>query len=168
MIEHLARAAAELQMKRNGRKCTQDGLLNSPPLKPEQVLQYNKTSSSSSPAKKPPPPSSPPPSYHQEGGPAAVAPWSKAEQSKFQEAVQKFGEQEPAKIANYMGTRSEAQIRAHIMNMKASQADQGTQEETPKKHKGRGRKPPTTAMNTVPNANFDVKSMLKNLGNNAI
>ena len=41
--------------------------------------------------------------------------------------------------------------------------DDGEEETPSKKRGGRGRKPPTTAMNTVPNANLDAKSLLKGL-----
>ena len=65
-----------------------------------------------------------------------------------------------------MGTRTEAQVRAYLSDvavleeaamMEKDLLDDGT----PRKKGGRGRKPPTTAMNTVPNANLDAQSMLR-------
>lgn len=157
MMEHLARAAVELQLKRAGRKSTEDGLLNSPAINTERVLHYNKDAYQSPPKKSAP-------------TKASVA-WTEDEQTKFRAAVQKVGTDDPAKIAKMMGTRNEAQVRTYLRNL--SEIEKGTAamekemlEDTPRKRGGRGRKPPTTAMNTVPNANLDAKSMLQNLRKN--
>lgn len=70
-------------------------------------------------------------------------------------------------IAQRMKTRSEQQVRAFLANQKQrakevrviEQDFVAGEEDTPRK-KGRGRKPPTQAMNTVPNANLDAKKLL--------
>lgn len=155
MIEHLARAAYELQLKRTGRKPAEDGLLSSPAINTEEVLHYNKNVR---------------PSPKKVGwkNQAPVA-WTQEEHARFQMAVDKVGTSDPAKIAKLMGSRNEAQVRAYMKNASeiekgAAAIEQEMLEDTPRKRGGRGRKPPTTAMNTVPNANLDAKSMLQNLG----
>ena len=72
-----------------------------------------------------------------------------------------------ADIASQLTTRTEAQVKAFLRNnqerQKESQAMEQEFNNSPRK-KGRGRKPPTQAMNTVPNANLDAKYLLSGKG----
>lgn len=95
-------------------------------------------------------------------GPAVT--WSQDERERFHAAARCTSD--PARISQLMGTRTEAQVRAYLSDvavleeaamMEKDLLDDGT----PRKKGGRGRKPPTTAMNTVPNANLDAQSMLR-------
>lgn len=166
MVEHLARAAAELHQKRTGKRSADEGLLNSPAMNTEEVFHYNKELSdkeryASSPTKKNP--------NNLQLDASSVA-WTEEEQEQFQAAIQKVGKDDPALIAKMMGnSRNEAQVGAYLKNMEelekgaaAMEKEMGTGDanDTPRKRGGRGRKPPTTAMNTVPNANLDAKAML--------
>ena len=68
-------------------------------------------------------------------------------------------------ISQRMKSRTEAQVRAYLQNQKqrareARAVEQDFDEENTPRKKGRGRKPPTQAMNTVPNANLDAKKLL--------
>lgn len=158
MVEHLARAAAELHQKRTGKRTTDEGLLNSPAMNTEEVFHYNKATN---PGKE---------TASAAGDSAAVAAkrsaksesWTIEEERKFQHAVQKCGTNDYRQIAKIMGTRTEKQVRAHIEHLSdLDLANSILDNETPRKRGGgRGRKPPTTAMNTVPNANLDAKAML--------
>ena len=70
-----------------------------------------------------------------------------------------------AEISQRMKSRTEAQVRAYLQNQKqrareARAVEQDFDEENTPRKKGRGRKPPTQAMNTVPNANLDAKKLL--------
>jgi hypothetical protein len=74
-------------------------------------------------------------------------------------------------ISQRMKSRTEAQVKAYLQNQKVRQrearaVEQDFEEENTPRKKGRGRKPPTQAMNTVPNANLDAKTLLsgKTLG----
>lgn len=96
-------------------------------------------------------------------GKSTVA-WTEQEKLQCQELV-KQGQSEE-EIAHHLKSKSEAQVRSYLQNKKQrqSQAQAVEQvfgdEDTPRKSKGRGRKPPTQAMNTVPNANLDAKTLL--------
>mmetsp|Transcript_3128 Transcript_3128/g.4742 ORF Transcript_3128/g.4742 Transcript_3128/m.4742 type:complete len:358 (-) Transcript_3128:76-1149(-) len=96
-------------------------------------------------------------------GKSTVA-WTEKEKLQCQELVQKGQSEE--EIAHHLKSKSEAQVRSYLQNKKQrqSQAQAVEQvfgdEDTPRKSKGRGRKPPTQAMNTVPNANLDAKTLL--------
>jgi hypothetical protein len=68
-------------------------------------------------------------------------------------------------ISQRMKSRTEAQVRAYLQNQKIRQrearaVEQDFEEDNTPRKKGRGRKPPTQAMNTVPNANLDAKTLL--------
>lgn len=154
MMEHLARAAMELHHKRTGRRIQSDT--------PPKATGTTKSAAAA--------------------GTTGVA-WTEEELIKFQQVVKK-GKKEPADIAKAMGTRTEAQVRAYLRNTQerqkgaraveqewgeaagGSENDKGGdggavgEEISPRKHGGRGRKPPTTAMNTVPNAKLDARSLL--------
>jgi len=126
MVEHLARAAAELHHKRIGKKPTEDGFLRSP-VDADKVFHYNKD-------------------YKKD------KPWNAEEKKKFTAAVAAVGK-DAAKIHKHMKgvDRTLEEVKAYLEN---------DQSESPRKRGGRGRKPPTTAMNTVNNASFDVRAML--------
>ena len=138
MMEHLARAAVELHHQRTGRKKSADGLLASP----MTGMIGEETAA---------------------GGPNKIA-WSEQEQGVVAAAHE--NKQTPMQIAKMLKTKTEAQVKAYLKNQ--SSRKKGTAEmeeemvlETPRKRGGRGRKPPTTAMNTVPNANLDARSLLQ-------
>ena len=103
MVEHLARAAAELHQKRAGKKTTEEGLLNSPAMNTEEVFQYNKDGNKD----------------RNNGGlqPSILFSWTADEQRKFEDAVRDVGVSDAGKIAKIMGTRSEAEVelpRYHV------------------------------------------------------
>ncbi|CAB9523951.1 expressed unknown protein [Seminavis robusta] len=165
MVEHLARAAAELHQKRTGKKNTDEGLLNSPAINTEEVFHYNREPDQigSSPA-----PGGPSPAKRKlptTTATATTAPWTQDERERFQAAFRCTPD--PTKIAQLMGTRDESQVLAYMSDpavMLMAQQEKVEEKEaadTPRKKGGRGRKPPTTAMNTVPNANVDAKDLLK-------
>ena len=138
MMEHLARAAVELHHQRTGRKKSADGLLASP----MTGMIGEETAA---------------------GGPNKIA-WSEQEQGVVAAAHE--NKQTPMQISKMLKTKTEAQVKAYLKNQ--SSRKKGTAEmeeemvlETPRKRGGRGRKPPTTAMNTVPNANLDARSLLQ-------
>jgi len=128
MMEHLARAAMELQAQRTGRKIASD-------------------------------------THLQQSSPATGIAWTEAEQMQIK-ALMQLGKNDPADLAANFTTRSEAQIRSYLKQQQSRlKAAQGVEEEvddgleSPRK-KGRGRKPPTQAMNTVPNAKLDIMNLL--------
>lgn len=146
MMEHLARVAMELHHQKTGRKIHSD-TPTPPPL--------SSTSKST------------------------VA-WTEAEKHQCQVLLdQGLGDYD---ISQRMKSRTEAQVRAYLQNQKIRQREARAVEQdfgeehsaaatntsnsttmTPRK-KGRGRKPPTQAMNTVPNANLDAKALLSGKG----
>ena len=74
--------------------------------------------------------------------------------------------QTPKQIAKLLPTKTEAQVKAYLKNLDSRKKGTAEMEEeilpeTPRKRGGRGRKPPTTAMNTVPNANLDARTLLQ-------
>lgn len=136
MMEHLARAAMELHHQRTGRRIASDNV--------------------SEPA--------PPPK------PAPSIVWTEQEQLQVQKALD-AGIKDPADIAAQLKTRSEAQVRAYLHNSKERQKGSAQMEEeftceivSPRRRGGRGKKPPTQAMNTVPNAKIDTKALLSGKG----
>jgi len=145
MMEHLARAAVELHHQRTGRKKSADGLLASPmtggfPVTPQ------------------------PDSATPKGAGSKLA-WTAEEQKTVTKALQQ--KKSASAIAKLLPSKTEAQVKAFLKNRKAKDSVQDAFEgdETPSKRKGgRGRKPPTTAMNTVPNANLDMKALLQGQG----
>ena len=143
MVEHLARAAAELHQKRGGKKASEGGLLQSPILNTEEVFNYNKDRKKEAKS---------------ETVPSILNSWTEGEQKKFQEAVDEFeddgDEVDAGKIAKRIKTRTKKEVLACLDQIEANELD-----ETPRKRGGRGRKPPTTAMFTV-NTNIDVKALL--------
>ena len=165
MVEHLARAAVELHHQRTGRKKSAEGLLASPINgligTPEQ------TNNAKSDAK--------------EGTTTGVATsgaagasvdnnnsnnkiaWTDEEQGIVAKALQKNEKITPNALAKLLKNKTEAQVKAYLKNQKdrAKNQDEVDEEITPRKRGGRGRKPPTTAMNTVPNANLDARSLLQ-------
>lgn len=154
MMEHLARAAVELHHQRTGRKKSADGLLASP------VTGFIGTS--------PTPPTSAAcdskPSSATKRDNAKIA-WTPEEQQIVEKAVAE--KKAPYAIAKLLKNKTEAQVKAFLKNQaKTSEQTDALEEdlESPsRKRGGRGRKPPTTAMNTVPNANLDAKSLLQGI-----
>jgi len=137
MMEHLARAAMELHHQRTGRRIASDNITEPPP--------------------KPSP------------GNASIV-WTEQERLQVQRALES-GTKEPADIASQLKTRTEAQVKAYLRNSKERQKGSAQIEEeitsdlvSPRRRGGRGRKPPTQAMNTVPNAKLDAKALLAGKG----
>eukprot|EP00540_Astrosyne_radiata_P023976 CAMPEP_0116830426 /NCGR_PEP_ID=MMETSP0418-20121206/4756_1 /TAXON_ID=1158023 /ORGANISM="Astrosyne radiata, Strain 13vi08-1A" /LENGTH=121 /DNA_ID=CAMNT_0004459527 /DNA_START=134 /DNA_END=499 /DNA_ORIENTATION=- len=66
------------------------------------------------------------------------------------------------KICEKLENRTETQVKVFLRNVEERQRAlaQQMEETTPRKHKGRGRKPPTQATNTVPHAKLNVKYLL--------
>ena len=131
MMEHLARAAMELQAQRTGRKISSDTQVQT--------------------------------------SPATGIAWTDSEQSQIK-ALMKEGKSDPSDLAANLTSRSEAQIKSYLKQQQSRlKAAQGVEEEvdngleTPRK-KGRGRKPLTQAMNTVPNAKLDIRNLLQGKG----
>jgi hypothetical protein len=136
MMEQLARVAMELHHQKTGRKIHSE---TPPPPSPVTEKQPN------------------------------IA-WTEQEKHQCQVLLdQGLAEVE---ISRRMKSRTEAQVRAYLQNQKqrlksVESVEQemlplenaNSNSETPRK-KGRGRKPPTQAMNTVPNANLDAKTLL--------
>jgi hypothetical protein len=130
-MEHLARAAMELQAQRMGRKISSD--------------------------------------THQVQSPATGIAWTETEQSQIKALLQQ-GKSDPADLAANLTSRSEAQIKSFLKQQESRlKAAKGVEEEvddgleSPRK-KGRGRKPATQAMNTVPNAKLDIRNLLQGKG----
>ncbi|CAJ1948327.1 unnamed protein product [Cylindrotheca closterium] len=145
MMEHLARAAVELHHQRTGRKKSADGLLASP-----MTGGF---------------PATPQPESTTPKGAGSKLAWTVEEQKTVTKALQQK-KSAPA-IAKLLPSKTEAQVKAFLKNRKAKDSVQDAfqGDETPSKRKGgRGRKPPTTAMNTVPNANLDMKALLQGQG----
>jgi hypothetical protein len=147
MMEHLARAAVELHHQRTGRKQSAEGLLASP-----------MTGLIGSP------PAAAPAEGKGRKDNAKIA-WTPEEQDIVEKAVSE--KKVPYAIAKLLKNKTEAQVKAFLKNQaKTSEQNEALADDlgSPgKKRGGRGRKPPTTAMNTVPNANLDAKSLLKGL-----
>jgi hypothetical protein len=135
MMEHLARAAMELHHQRTGRRIQSDAVMTPPPLTT-----------------------------------AASVAWTEEERLKVRNAVD-LGTTEPSEIASILQTRTEAQVKAYLRNSQELKKGSAQMEEeftsdlvSPRRKGGRGRKPPTQAMNTVPNANLDAKALLAGKG----
>jgi hypothetical protein len=137
MMEHLARAAMELHHQRTGRRIQSDTVV--------------------------------PPSPAPLATAASVA-WTEEERLKVQNSVDS-GTTEPSEIASILQTRTEAQVKAYLRNSQELKKGSAQMEEeftsdlvSPRRRGGRGRKPPTQAMNTVPNAKLDAKALLAGKG----
>lgn len=135
MMEHLARAAMELHHQRTGRRIQSDTVMSPPPL-----------------------------------ATAASVAWTEEERLKVRNAMDS-GTTEPSEIASILQTRTEAQVKAYLRNSHELKKGSAQMEEeftsdlgSPRRKGGRGRKPPTQAMNTVPNANLDAKVLLAGKG----
>lgn len=137
MLEHLARAAMELHHVRTGRRIASDNITEPPP--------------------KPSPANS------------SIV-WTERERQQLQRALDN-GNNDPAYIASQLKTRTEAQVKAYLRNSHERKKGSAQIEEemtsdlvSPRRRGGRGRKPPTQAMNTVPNAKLDAKALLAGKG----
>lgn len=146
MMEHLARAAVELHHQRTGRKKSADGLLASPMT---GMIGSPAAADASTSATK-------------DKNNTKIA-WTPEEQKIVETAVSE--KKTTNAISKMLKNKTEAQVRAFLKNQaktsKHSSALADDLESPSKKRGGRGRKPPTTAMNTVPNANLDAKSLLQ-------
>jgi len=151
MMEHLARAAMELHNKRTGR-----GMLH-------EKSEAKKTSN---------------------GGVA----WTAEEKDRCLQAAEKHGRDQIEAIVGAVGSRTEAEVRAHLKNVSGREKverhlastgvkkgsaedssaeanedskDAGDELVTPEKvRRGRGKKPPSKAMLTMPSGVFDAKKMV--------
>ena len=130
MMEHLAKAAAELHAARSGRK----NVLQSPDAR--EFL----------------------------AGTADVLGLKNAatEVCRSEEIIAAWNQgMEPKEIAKLTG-RSEQQVQAFVRNQQEKERLAADFEVPGERDKmGRGRKPATTAMNTVPNANCDARTLLQ-------
>ena len=188
MMEHLARAAVELHHQRTGRKKAVDGLLASPmtgligsPPQPPQSLP-----SSTNPL----PPKSSAAAAVPDTTNSSVA-WTQAEQDIVNAAIktkdytafgiaEKLPSKTEAQVKAYLKNQQKlSSVKQSTVAQSAASLAAGGEDVTTipgtgtkstpdgedgkeaKKRGGRGRKPPTTAMNTVPNANLDAKSLLQ-------
>ena len=153
MMEHLARAAVELHHQRTGRKKSADGLLASPMTgligTPDQTNAANKEPAS--------------------GGTTGTTTnnkkiaWTQEEQDIVTKAQTANAKITSSALAKLLKNKTESQVKAYLKNKsdRAKNNLEVEEEMTPRKRGGRGRKPPTTAMNTVPNANLDARSLLQ-------
>jgi hypothetical protein len=161
MMEHLARAAMELHNKRTGR-----GMLH------ERIEAKKNLSETAAAASTP-------------GGGVA---WTDEEKDKCIRAATSYGREKYEAIAFAVGTRTPAEVKAHLKNLDGRErvqrdlASDGVKKEkesagadsdsginlmagdasvTPEKQRrGRGKKPPSKAMLTVCSAAFDAKKMV--------
>ena len=162
MMEHLARAAMELHNKRTGR-----GMLH------ERIEAKKNLSETAAAAATP-------------GGGVA---WTDEEKDKCIRAATSYGREKYEAIAFAVGTRTPAEVKAHLKNLDGRErvqrdlaSDGGVKKEkesaggdsdgginlvagdasvTPEKQRrGRGKKPPSKAMLTVCSAAFDAKKMV--------
>lgn len=151
MMEHLARAAVELHHQRTGRKRSAEGLLSSPvgemigtPLPAHAPAEKSEDTAAT------------------RKGNARIA-WTPEEQKVVEKAL--LEKKAPYAIAKLLKNKTEAQVKAFIKNQAKSEEQNDALADDlgspSKKRGGRGRKPPTAAMNTVPNANLDARSLLK-------
>ena len=161
MMEHLARAAVELHHQRTGRKKSADGLLASPMTgligSPEQINNIE-SSATKDESKEKGAAGTPGDSNNNN----KIA-WTDEEQDIVATAQEKNEKITPNALAKLLKNKTEAQVKAYLKNQKDREKniDELDEEITPRKRGGRGRKPPTTAMNTVPNANLDARSLLQ-------
>jgi len=104
MMEHLARAAMELHNRRTGRGMLHERELERKHLAREanELRMMNKSGNKNLGA--------------QEGADNGIA-WSVSEKQKCRQALEKFGMEDVGKIAKAVGTRTEAEVRAHLMNI---------------------------------------------------
>jgi hypothetical protein len=135
MMEHLARAAMELHHQRTGRRIQSDTVVSPPPMVA-----------------------------------ASSVAWTEEEREMIQDAVDS-GTTDPAEIASILKTRTVAQVKVYLRNAEELKKGSAQMEEeftsdlvSPRRRGGRGRKPPTQAMNTVPNAKLDAKALLAGKG----
>ncbi len=197
MMEHLSRAAMELHNKRTGK-----GMLHEKEMERKMLAQQRNAATAAMTMKSPVNNStqgmkSPDASNTSSvvGTPSSSSTmngvaWSPSEKHACKQAISLYGYDNTPKIAEFIRTRSEAEVKAHIKNINGRKrieshldssanaatskvgsttvasasgvnAKGGTASNSPEtKRKGRGKKPPTRAMLTVPNTTFDAKRML--------
>jgi hypothetical protein len=150
MMEHLAKAAAELHAARSGRKRSWN---DEEPLTADEFFRQTNAP----------------------GGTAATAAavaagkkvpgvaWSVQETQQLEKAISDGCSTQQIAIRT---KKSEAQVKAFLRNQTARskvEADLELPDTSPKK-KGRGRKPATTAISTVPHATCDARLLLAGKG----
>lgn len=121
MMEHLARAAAELHHQRTGRKKSLEGLLASPPsslenmTKPKPLIPDRKTPKPRSPAKSP----------NEIGSKSSR--WSNAEMDIVEKGIEK--KWEPATMAKILSNKNEEQIREYLKQRSEGKLQQQQQKQ---------------------------------------
>jgi hypothetical protein len=170
MMEHLARAAVELHHQRTGRKKSADGLLASPmtglmtpPENDASAFGYKKDSGS---ADKAAGATSNGNSNSSSSGSINInnkIAWTQDEQDVVSKAQSSNPKVTPSALSKLLKNKTEAQVKAYLKNLshRAKNHLEVEEEMTPRKRGGRGRKPATTPMNTVPNANLDARALLQ-------
>ena len=160
MMEHLARAAMELHNRRTGR-----GLLHEREMERKHAIHEQNRKSNGEVTKHNDARKKRECSNKEDPLSKGVA-WSSVEKQKFTKAAEAHGKDNVGKIAKAIGTRTEAEVKAHMKNIDGMKRIEQTQTEDLKQSiaspskKGRGKKPPPRAMLTVPNTTFDAKRML--------
>lgn len=188
MMEKLARFAVELHHQRTGRKKSADGLLASPlstgisELNASQAKNNQDGTSANGDdddddddddnddddeddddtvSKKKAPKKT---KKSGKNDNAKIA-WTAEEQQIVEQCVAE--KKPPHAIAKLLKNKTEAQVKAFLKNQAKTSKQNNTLADdltSPgKKRGGRGRKPSTTAMNTVPNACLDAKSLLQGI-----
>ncbi len=183
MMEHLARAAMELHNRRTGR-----GMLHEKEMERKQNASVAATTASSMAMATATTPIKKNGIANSTASSSGVA-WTSLEKQQCLQAAEMYGKDKVDLIAKRVGTRTEAEVKAHLKNidgMKRVEKDVKEQstpgivspafskksgsvgggdvsvtgESTPEKRKGRGKKEPPKAVLTVPNTTFDAKKMV--------
>jgi hypothetical protein len=165
MMEHLAKAAAELHAARSGRKRPDVIIAQSADVSEFLANTANQkgVANAATTIHGPLPSSSEATTTTNTGAASSGVAWSQKDVTALQTAVQDG--KNPRQIASLTG-RTEQQVKAYLRNQDAKARAAADLElpvadtTAPKKKGGRGRKPATTAMNTVPHASCDARSLL--------
>ena len=180
MMEHLARAAVELHHQRTGRKKSADGLLASP-LSGGLVAQVNAEAESSKPKKSSvawtPSETNIVIKALKEGKDnytiastllssktvAQVHAFVKNQQQlhKVNKLTQRQQQQQQSQAGKAAPVIAPAPVVMSCEKPPTAKPPRAADPAQPPRRGGRGRKPPTTAMNTVPNVTMDVRALLR-------
>lgn len=161
MMEHLAKAAAELHAARTGRAAKRPDLLRSPDAREFLATTANRqgvTNAATAALK-------------------GIA-WTEEEVKQLNSAMAD-GEKDPRYLAEVLPGRTEQQVKVYLHNqterkrvsamdllpppsghVAATDAAAEAGQDGKQKSRGRGRKPATTAMNTVPNAICNARQLI--------
>jgi hypothetical protein len=170
MMEHLARAAVELHHQRTGRKKSADGLLASPmtglmtpPENDASAFGYKKDPGSADKAAGAASNGNSNSSNSSTININNKIAWTQDEQDVVSKAQSSNPKVTPSALSKLLKNKTEAQVKAYLKNLshRAKNHLEVEEEMTPRKRGGRGRKPATTPMNTVPNANLDARALLQ-------